>query len=799
MPPVDNLWTPPGPQAAWYRHDTTDVNILDRYLVRETLLPFAFSLAIFNFVLAVQPMLQYAESLLARGVPVGTIGFLLLTLQPQALGLALPMALLTGLLMACGRLSADREAVALLASGVSPLRLLRPVMLMAGAVALVELYVMVSLVPDANQAFRDVTYRFLAERGIADIKPQLFYEGFPGKVLFVQESRPEGGWSGVMLADTADPERINLTLADEGWIEPDPERREVNLYLRRATSYARGADPGSYEVTASSDDAPTRIAISAANIFGTGDIGVSRGLREKGIADLRADIASLRAIGQPTHNEEMAIQQMFAFPVACLVFAPIGLALGLHTRREGKLAGMTTGLVVIAVYYALFIQAEAWTKGGLLPAFWARWVPNLVLAPLAVLALWWRTRATRNLQVALPGWLRGWQRRPQQSSTDGAAPAQPAVALVIRVPELSLPRPRLLDVYVTRRYVRLTALTFSALLLLSYLTAFLDRIDRLFKGDASVSMMAAFLWHSTPEFVTYVVPIAALIAGLGTIGALSKTGELTVMRACGVSLYRAALPLFAIAVIWTSLLFTLEERVVATAKQKAEALDSQIRGNPARTVLPVNRSWLAGRDGTVYHWVAGTTRPQLTLVGLSAFAIDPLPYRLISHTQARRVVHTDDGWIGYDGWIQEFPTPTSSTRTPFDDRRLDLPDPDDFNSAQIDPGTMTFGQLRAHINRLARSGFSLAEARTDLHRRLAFPAVALVMTLLAVPFGVTTGRRGALYGVGLAILVAIAYFLSSAIFMAAGRAEVLPPMLAAWATNIFFLAAAAYLMLRVRT
>ena len=88
--------------------------------------PFLLALGVFTFVLAVRPMLDRAESLLAKGVPVGTVGFLLTLLLPQALGVTLPMAFLAGLLMAFGRLSGDRETVALLACGVNPLRLLRP-------------------------------------------------------------------------------------------------------------------------------------------------------------------------------------------------------------------------------------------------------------------------------------------------------------------------------------------------------------------------------------------------------------------------------------------------------------------------------------------------------------------------------------------------------------------------------------------------------------------------------------------------------------------------------------------------
>jgi LPS export ABC transporter permease LptG/LPS export ABC transporter permease LptF len=775
------------------------VRILDRYILRETALPFLLSLAIFTFVLAVQPMLDYAEQFLAKGVPLGTVAFLMLLLQPQALGLALPMAFLTGLLMAGGRMSSDRETVALLASGVSPFRLARPAILLAAAVGHLDLYVMVSLVPDSNQKWREVTFRLLAEQGETDIRPGLFYEGFPGKVLYVQSARPGGGWSGVIAADTADPERLGITVAEEGRLQLDHARQEVNLYLHRAFRYSPGAEAGSYEVTQTADDHPLRIAIPAASVFGTGDIGVSRGLREKRIPDLRRDAEAKRAIGESPHNEIMAIHQMFSFPIACLVFAPIGIALGLHTRREGKLAGLTLGLVVIAVYYAILIQAEGWTKGQAFPAAWARWLPNLVLAPLGMLALWARSRTTRTLRLPLPTRLRGlFARRAASADTTQPRTAAP-VALVIRFPEFALPRPRLLDLYVCGRYLRLIALTFAALLLLSYLTAFLDRIERLFKDQADLALMAEFLWYSTPEFITYIVPIATLIAVLGTIGGLTRSSELTVMRACGISLYRAALPLVTLAAVWSALLFVLDERVVARSKQRAEALDSIIRGNPPRTVLPVNRSWLADAQGTIYHWVAGSTRPELSLLGLSVFDIDTEPYRLGSHTHATRADHRNGRWIARSGWIQHFPTPTTSRREDFEDRELALPAPADFGSAQIDPATMTYGELHANIERLGGTGFSLAEQRTHLHRKLAFPAVALVMTLLAVPFGVTTGRRGALYGIGLAILLAIGYFLLMAVFMAAGRAAVLPPALAAWAANVFYLAAATYLVLTVRT
>jgi lipopolysaccharide export LptBFGC system permease protein LptF len=112
---------------------------------------------------------------------------------------------------------------------------------------------------------------------------------------------------------------------------------------------------------------------------------------------------------------------------------------------------------------------------------------------------------------------------------------------------------------------------------------------------------------------------------------------------------------------------------------------------------------------------------------------------------------------------------------------------------------MSFSQLRGYVASLRLSGFDVVPFTVALHKKVSFPFVALVMTLIAVPFAVTTGRRGALYGIGLGILLAISYWGLFAVFTAIGSAGMLAPALAAWAPNILFLSSATYLLLTVRT
>jgi hypothetical protein len=83
--------------------------ILDRYLVREILLPFAIGLVVLTFVMMMPPILDQGRQLIEKGVDLVTFVRILLTITPSALCITIPMALLFAILMGLGRLSSDRE------------------------------------------------------------------------------------------------------------------------------------------------------------------------------------------------------------------------------------------------------------------------------------------------------------------------------------------------------------------------------------------------------------------------------------------------------------------------------------------------------------------------------------------------------------------------------------------------------------------------------------------------------------------------------------------------------------------
>ena len=99
--------------------------------------------------------------------------------------------------------------------------------------------------------------------------------------------------------------------------------------------------------------------------------GIARGQREMTIPELQALIEELKSQNQPYHNPVMEIQKKFSIPVACFVFALLGVGLGVSNRKDGRLASFVLGIAVIFVYYVVMFSAEAMTKGGIIPAWWA--------------------------------------------------------------------------------------------------------------------------------------------------------------------------------------------------------------------------------------------------------------------------------------------------------------------------------------------------------------------------------------------------------------------------------------------
>jgi LPS export ABC transporter permease LptF/LPS export ABC transporter permease LptG len=785
------------------------MKILDRYLVREIIPPLIIGLVLLTFALMLPPILQQGARLIEKGVDWKIILRVLWTLVPQALSITIPMALLLGILVGLGRMSADREFVALQACGISVFRVLRPIVLLAVAGVAATAYETLVATPEANQTFRQITFNVVASRAESDIKPRVFFQEFPNRVLYVRDIPPGATWKDVFVADSTKPDQTMVYFAHSGRLVVDRAKRTVQLLLEQGTVHA--VSPNKPETYDTSSFERLLLNMDAETVFPRTQ--VIKGDNEMTIAELRQRIEEITKAGGQSYSQLYTIQQKFSIPAACLVLSLIGVALGVSNRRDGKLATIALGVGVVFVYYMILYGARAGAMAGKLSPTFAPWIVNVLLGAVGVALVIWRAGAAdQPIRINIP---RFWSRSPTDASGTAAPVPARRVVLVIRIPHVGWPRPRLLDLYVSRLYLSIFGLSFVALVGIFYISTFIDLADRLFRGVVTTGLLLRFFYFQTPQYVYYIIPLSVLVATLVTVGLLTKNSELIVMRACGISLYRSALPLMLFAALFSGILFELQEHVLPDSNQEAGRLNAIIHNWPVQTFGTLTRRWIAGNKGDIYYYDSFDPRTN-QFAKLSLFRIDEAEWKLGALVYAQNVAlerrpgtdgATEPTWVAHRGWNRQFTTTSrqNTVRTvvayePFDTRDLALEPPSYFRET-VDPDAdrMTYGQLKAYVAQLRTSGYHAVPYMVQLQQKVAFPFVTLVMTMIAVPFAVSTGRRGALSGIGIGIVLAIVYRIAMVVFGALGAGGWLSPTIGAWAPNILFGAVALYLVLTVRT
>ena len=154
-----------------------------------------------------------------------------------------------------------------------------------------------------------------------------------------------------------------------------------------------------------------------------------------------------------------------------------------------------------------------------------------------------------------------------------------------------------------------------------------------------------------------------------------------------------------------------------------------------------------------------------------------------------------------EGWSRRFNTPDGDTFRSF--KVAAFPElnesPEYFRKEVKESAQMNWKELGAYIGELKQSGLDTTPLEVEWHRKFAFPLIAAVMVMIAFPFGLLSGRSGALSGVALGVALGLAYWVTGGFFQALGNFGMLPPLLSGWGPNILFGSAGLYLGLSVET
>lgn len=795
---------------------------LSRYLLRQLLLPTLLGLLLFTFVMLMNELFFVAQKAVAHGLSWGASGRLLLYELPRLVIMTIPMGTLLGTLVAVGRLSADHEWVAMQGAGLGPYALLRPVFVHGMLAGLTALVVYLIVFPQASFASRSLQREILFKAHLgADLRPRVFYTetDLPGTVLYVNEIRPGTGGQldGVMIHRTEAVSGFDeLILAREGDIYPSADGSgNLEMDLRDGVLHAyRSSVPETYRVFRFSS---YHVRIETPPAFRKfSESPVNKSILDMGFAELLSELHDARAetVAQlrelRTRRALQEIHQRFALPTATLLFAILAVPMGIMRVRSGKGAGFALAIIVIAVYWVVFTSTRDLGVQGHLPVGVGVWAANAVIVAWILVALWrlrhmsGRVPPLRRLAMPVRDAVgRGIEHlsRARRATNGGAR------AVHLASPSRIV---GLVDRYVAINYLRILVLSLASIYVVYAIVELKDLLDGAIANRQPFALILSYFKYLTPGMFNLVLPISCLIGSVVAFTLMARSGELTAVLSSGISLRRTIVPVLLITGALCVVYHLVQDSIAPVTNQKAQQIKDQILGRPPRTygVSPGGR-WTIGSEGRLYHYQLYDPEKRM-FQGLSVFTVDrdsPAP-AVLDH---RFMVATSwDGqrWIGAGGWERNFGSAGGQETFRLIERgeTVAMDPPENFAlkertlTARGDyTEQVSVRELRRQIEELRRSGYDTTRLEVDVQAKIAHSLNPLVIVILGLPFAFRIGRRGSMYGIGVALLVVIVFWALLAVFLALGQQSLLPPLLAAWGPGIVFSLLGSYLILHIRT
>jgi lipopolysaccharide export system permease protein len=353
---------------------------------------------------------------------------------------------------------------------------------------------------------------------------------------------------------------------------------------------------------------------------------------------------------------------------------------------------------------------------------------------------------------------------------------------------------KILDRYLIREFIVPLVYCLAAFLLVYVIYDLSAHLDNYIEEQIPLSMLVNYYRIQLPLVLVNVIPLSILLAVIYCLGSLSRHNEITAMRANGISMYRITLPFLVLGVLFTALLFYLNDNFAPEAYARSEKLiEEHSRKKDEHKLQPIAFYNPLGERAWAGRWKAGSQT-------ISEVSIRNLQNRqVIEKISAARASFLDGEWWLFDGTIQRYDSRgrLRGTEEEFSKRRFAFNEkPDDFLSSQKDSVSMSYSELSRNMAFYPPDSDIYGRKLVDLRYKIAFPFVGITIVLISIPLAVGTSRGGAAGSVGMSIALFMSYYTFLMLSLALGRRGTLPPWAAAWLPNIVFSGIGAVLLYR---
>jgi len=373
--------------------------LINRYILKEIALPFFMILCVMTFVLLLGKVLQLMDLMINKGIGFSDIVQLILFLMPSFLMFTIPISLLIAILIGMGRLSGDNEITILKMSGVSLYQLAFPVAVAAVIAFALTGITTLFLVPYGNVASKNLLFNMAKQKASIGIQEKVFIDDFRGILLYAESIPIHGDFlEGVLVSDTRISKEPSTIIARKAYLISDPETLALTLRLEDGTTHTVDAGLKNYRKM---DFHFYDVRLDLPESLFDGKKQGTKSSTDMTVTELTSTLNNKALKEDVLREMEIELNKKLTIPLSCLLFAFIGLPLGIRAHRSIRSRGFAIGLAVVLFYYLLRLWGEALVETGRLTPIIGTWAPSVIFAVIGLSLFYFAVRE-RTFRM-LPG------------------------------------------------------------------------------------------------------------------------------------------------------------------------------------------------------------------------------------------------------------------------------------------------------------------------------------------------------------------------------------------------------------
>lgn len=356
-------------------------------------------------------------------------------------------------------------------------------------------------------------------------------------------------------------------------------------------------------------------------------------------------------------------------------------------------------------------------------------------------------------------------------------------------------RARILEAYIGREFLKILAITLTALLSIFLVVDFFERIDRLVGAGLGLGGLVLYLVLKAPFALSQVIPPAVLLGAMLTFGLLARSHETLAMRTSGLDILRLTRPVLLLAGVAAVAALALNLYMVPWTQARLNSFwETEVQKKPPRSLMALEHFWYKG-DRAIYNIVLFKKDTQ-TLQGLRIYLFDP-NFRLAEVISAKEARWQNGLWRLFHGSIQTFEEGKPKEWQNFEERDFELTErPQDFSFLEKKITEMDVAELLGYAQRLERDGYKSTAYRAEIQSRFSLAVTPLILAMLGLGLALSQERLylPVLVAVGLCLL--FVYWLIFGLSVSLGQAGRWPILLAVWSPHGLFGILSGALLLR---